>query len=156
MAERYVLAALIAASVVALALAWYVQLVLGHPPCSLCLRARWPHYVLVAGGGLALCAGRSRLGLWLALAALFAALVISLTHVGVEAGWLPLPGGCVAQPTGGGLDDLRASLMAQTRPSCDQPGPSFFGVSMPQWHALATLALALAAASMLSVRARRR
>jgi disulfide bond formation protein DsbB len=156
MAERYVLAALIGTSLAALALAWYVQLVLGHPPCSLCLRARWPHYVLVTGGALALYAGRPRLGLWLAVGALFAALAISLTHIGVEAGWLALPGGCVAQPGGDGLDDLRTALLAQTRPSCDQPSPDVFGVSMPQWHALATLTLALAAAWTLSVRGRQR
>ena len=156
MADRNVLAALVGASLAALALAWYVQLVLGYPPCSLCLRARWPHYVLVAGGVLALYRGRPRAGLWLALATFFAALAISLTHVGVEAGWLPLPGGCVAQPGGGELDDLRSALMAQTRPSCDQPGPDFAGVSMPKWHALAALALALTAGAALSRGDRRR
>jgi len=154
--ERYVLAALIGASLVALALAWYVELVLGYPPCSLCLRARWPHYLLVAGGALALYLGRPRPGLWLALAAFFAALVISLTHVGVEAGWLPLPGGCVAQPTGDGLDDLRASLMTQTRPGCDQPGPAVLGISMPRWHAVASLGLAVATGAVLSRSDRRR
>jgi disulfide bond formation protein DsbB len=153
---RGVLAVLVAASAIALALAFWVQYGLGYPPCSLCLRARLPHYALIAGGGLALWFGWARTGLALALAALFAALTISLTHVGVEAGWLPLPGGCVAAPGGGDLDDLRESLLAQTRPSCDQPGPSLGGLSMAAWHALAALALALAAAVALSRPERRR
>ncbi len=147
---RLVLAALVAASAVALGLAFWVQYGLGYPPCSLCLRARLPHYALIVGGGLALWFDRPRAGLALASAALFAAITISLTHVGVEAGWLPLPGGCVAQPSGGGLDDLRASLLAQTRPSCDQPGPSVFGLSMAVWHALGAMALAVLAALALS------
>ncbi len=148
--SRLVLALLMTASAVALALAFWVQHGLGYPPCSLCLRARLPHYALLAGGGLALWLGRPRAGIAVALVALFVAVVVSLTHVGVEAGWLPLPGGCVAQPGGGGLDDLRASLMAQTRPSCDQPGPDFLAVSMAAWHALTAMTLALVAAIALS------
>lgn len=153
---RLVLAALVTASAAALALALWVQHGLGYPPCSLCLRARLPHYAVMATGTLALWLDRPRAGLTLALTALFAAITISLTHVGVEAGWLPLPGGCVAEPGAGGLADRRTALLAQTRPSCDQPGPSVFGLSMAAWHALVALALALAAAVALSRPARRR
>jgi len=148
--DRVVLAGLVAASLVALALAFWVQYGLGYPPCSLCLRARLPHYALLVAGGLGLWFARPRAGLAAALVALFAAFVISLVHVGVEGGWVALPGGCVAEPTGAGLDDLRAALMAQTRPSCDQPGPEFGGLSMATWHALTAMALALAAANALS------
>ncbi|MFP4125077.1 MAG: disulfide bond formation protein B [Alphaproteobacteria bacterium] len=151
---RLVLAALVTTSAAALALAFWVQHGLGYPPCSLCLRARLPHYVVIAAGALALWFDRPRAGLTLALAALFAAITISLTHVGVEAGWLPLPGGCVAEPGGAGLDERRSALLAQTQPSCDQPGPSVFGLSMAAWHALVVLALALAAALALSRPAR--
>jgi disulfide bond formation protein DsbB len=152
---RLVLAALVAASTAALALAFWVQYGLGYPPCSLCLRARLPHYAVIAVGALALWSDRPRAGLGLAMVALFAAITISLAHVGVEAGWLPLPGGCVAQPGGTGLDDLRASLLAQTRPGCDQPGPSAFGLSMAAWHALGAMALALLAGLALSRPVRR-
>jgi len=148
--ERIVLAALVAASLGALGLAFWVQYGLGYPPCSLCLRARLPHYAIILTGGLALWFAQPRAGLAAALAALFAAFVISLVHVGVEAGWAALPGGCVAEPASARLDDLRTALMAQTRPSCDQPAPAFGGLSMPTWHALATLALAFAAATALS------
>ncbi len=148
--DRVVLAGLLAASLVALALAFWVQYGLGYPPCSLCLQARLPHYALLLAGGLALAFARPRAGLAVALVALFAAFVVSLVHVGVEGGWVALPGGCVAEPAGAGLDDLRAALMAQTRPSCDQPGPAFGGLSMATWHALVAMALALATATALS------
>jgi disulfide bond formation protein DsbB len=149
-ANRRVLAALVAASALALGVAFWVQYGLGYPPCSLCLRARLPHYALIAAGGTALWFDRPLAGLTLALAALVAAFTISLTHVGVEAGWLELPGGCVAQPGGSDLDELRSSLLAQTRPSCDQPGPTLFGLSMAAWHALGALVLALGAAVALT------
>ena len=156
LSARLLLAALVVASTAALALAFWVQYGLGYPPCSLCLRARLPHYAVIAAGALALWLDRPRVGLGLAVAALFAAITISLTHVGVEAGWLPLPGGCVAQPGSSGLDELRTALMAQTRPGCDQPGPSVLGLSMAGWHALGAMALALVGAHGLSRPARRR
>ena len=149
-APRLVLAALVAASAVALALAFWVQYGLGYPPCSLCLRARLPHYALIAAGGLALWFDRPRAGLTAALAALFAAVVISFNHAGVEAGWLEMPGGCVAQPASGELGELRSALMAQTRPSCAQPGPTFAGLSMAAWHAVTALGLAVVAALALT------
>ncbi|NBB71493.1 MAG: disulfide bond formation protein B [Alphaproteobacteria bacterium] len=148
--DRVVLAGLLAISLGALALAFWVQYGLGYPPCSLCLRARLPHYALLLAGGLGLGFARPRAGLAAALVALFAAFAISLVHVGVEGGWVALPGGCVAAPGGAGLDDLRTALMAQTRPSCDQPGPEFGGLSMATWHALVALALAVVAATALS------
>lgn len=154
MPERLVLAGLVTASLGALALAFWVQYGLGYPPCSLCVQARLPHYALVVGGGLALWFARPKLGLALALVLLLAAFAISLRHVGVEAGWLPVPDGCVATTDGGDLEDLRSSLMAQTRPSCDQPGPAVLGLTMAGWHAATALALALAAALALSVRRR--
>ncbi len=150
MTERSVLALLIAASAAALALAFVVQYGLGYPPCSLCERARLPHYALVLTGGLALGLGRPRLGLFAALAALLAAVAISLTHVGVEAGWLPPLAGCEADPSATSIDELRASLLAQTRPSCAQPGPTVLGFSMAAWHAVAAIALAVTAALGLS------
>jgi disulfide bond formation protein DsbB len=155
MSQRAALIGLLAASFAALALAYWVQYGLGYPPCNLCVRARLPHYALLAGGLAALWLARPGWGLWLALGAFLAAFAISLGHVGVETGWLPLPGGCQAQAVGGGLDDLRTALMAQTQPSCDQPGPRLLGISMPTWHAAAALILALGAALALTRSGRR-
>jgi disulfide bond formation protein DsbB len=150
MSRRVVLGGLAAASLGALTLAFWVQYGLGYPPCSLCLQARLPHYALIVLGGLALRFDRPAAGLVAAMALLLVAFTISLTHVGVEAGRLPLPEGCVARPTGPGLEELRASLMQQTRPSCAQSGPAVLGLTMAAWHALTALALALAAALALS------
>ncbi len=149
--ERSTLAGLTAASLAALTLAHFVQYGLGYPPCALCLQARLPHWAVLLIGPLGLYLGRPRLALWLVLAALVAAFAISLAHVGVEAGWLPLPGGCAVspfEPTTQG--DLRTALLARTQPSCDQPGPAWLGVSMASWHAAAALLLAALAAVTLS------
>lgn len=151
MSERGVLLVLMAASIGALAVAHVVQYGLGYPPCALCVQARLPHWAIVSIGLLSLYVGRARLGLWLVLAALVAAFAISLGHVGVEAGWRPLPGGCAVdpfEPAPGGT--LRSALLAQTQPSCDQPGPTSLGVSMASWHAAAALLLAGLAAITLS------
>lgn len=156
MMQRIVLAALVAASLAALAVAYAVQYGLGYPPCALCETARWPHYAVIALGGLCLYLGATRAGLAAVMLALVVAFAVSLRHVGVEAGWLTLPSGCTVDPTATPAGDLRRTLMAQTQPSCDQPGPMLLGVSMPMWHAAAALVLAAGAALALTLEARRR
>jgi disulfide bond formation protein DsbB len=154
--ERLSLALLIAASLGALGVAFTVQYGLGYAPCSLCVLARWPHVAVVVLGGGALATGRPRTGLVLAIAALLAAFAISLRHVGVEAGWLALPDACRVPDVGGGLDQLRGAMLAQTRPGCDIAGPSLLGLTMAAWHALASVALALFAAAAITSRPTRR
>lgn len=156
MAERSVLALLIAASGAALTLALFVQHGLGYAPCSLCELARLPHLAVLVLGGLALWRGWTRAGLVAASLALVAAFAISLQHVGVEHGWLAVPDSCVVPNVANDLSSLRNALMAQTQPGCDQPGPRFFGLSMAQWHLLATLSLGAIATSALIRPASRR
>ncbi|MFW5681039.1 MAG: disulfide bond formation protein B [Pseudomonadota bacterium] len=154
--ERLALAVLILASLGSLGLAFTVQYGLGYAPCSLCVLARWPHAAVVVLGGLAFAKGWYRAGLGLAMAALLAAFAISLRHVGVEAGWLPLPDSCRVPDETGGLDQLRGAMLAQTQPACDIEGPSVLGLTMAAWHALAAATLALVAASVLSRGSERR
>jgi disulfide bond formation protein DsbB len=150
MGERGVVLGLTAASAAALALALTVQHGFGYPPCSLCVQARLPHWIILGIGPLALYCRRYRLGLGLIVMALVVAFTISLRHVGVEAGWLPLPNSCAIDPLASPTGDLRSALMAQTQPSCDQPGPAFLGASMAAWHAGVALSLAFIGALTLS------
>ncbi len=152
---RRTLAALMAASAAALALALFVQHGLGYAPCSLCELARLPHLVVVVLGALALWFRWTRAGLTVAILAYATAFTISLEHVGVEHGWLPLPDACAVPETFTDRAGLAEALMAQTAPTCDQPGPRWFGVSMAQWHLLGALVLSLIAAVALSRPARR-
>ncbi len=150
MVDRSLLGLMVAASAVALGLAFYVQYGLGYAPCSLCLQARLPHLVVLVLGGAALAIRWHRLGLAVVALAMVAAFAISLRHVGVEAGWLALPDACRVPDVASGIDALRQAMLAQVRPGCDVEGPSVFGLTMAGWHVLAALVLAMLAALALS------
>ncbi len=155
MLERATLMTLLAGSIGALGLALFVEHGRGYAPCALCTLARYPHAALIVLALVALYYRRERLGLAGAALALAVAFAISLRHVGIEHAWLPLSDGCQVQSDGLDLDSLRDRLFVQTQPTCDQPGPAWFGFSMAQWHLLAALAASALATGVLSVGGRR-
>ena len=133
-----------------LAGAWYFQLVVGLPPCPLCLEERIPYHVVIP------------LSLLMAIAALvrappklltvgFAAIVVAVLcnavlggyHAGVEWHWWAGPTDCT-----GPLTDLKAggSLLSQLQSvrvvRCDQASWRFLGISLAGYNALISLALA--------------
>lgn len=136
-----VLAAVTAAAALALLTAFGLEHVGGYAPCSLCVLERWPWALALAAGVMGLAAGRPRPAL-LAVAVLLAGnALLSLYHVGVEAGWFAVPGTCAA---GGGattIEELRAQLQA-ARPTCDRVALRVMGVSLAGWNGLAASAAA--------------
>ncbi|MGC6484275.1 MAG: disulfide bond formation protein B [Candidatus Puniceispirillales bacterium] len=121
-------------------------------PCTLCLWQRWPHWLMLGLAGLALF-----LGPWavlplmlLAVLALLTTAGIALWHSGVEWGVLPGPSAC----SGGlSLDGDPAAvldaMLAGSAPRCDEVPWSFLGLSMANWNAVISLAMAAVAAVML-------
>ncbi|MGC2134749.1 MAG: disulfide bond formation protein B, partial [Xanthobacteraceae bacterium] len=118
--------------------AWYFQLVVGLPPCPLCLEERIPYHIVIP------------LSLLMAIAALvrappkllmvgFAAIIVAMAcnvalgtyHAGVEWHWWAGPTDCT-----GPLTDLRAggSLLNQLQSihvvRCDEAAWRFLGISL--------------------------
>jgi disulfide bond formation protein DsbB len=152
--------AVFALSAATLAGAWYFQLVVGLPPCPLCLEERIPYHIVIP------------LSLLMAIAALvrappkllmvgFIAIVVAVAcnaalgayHAGVEWHWWAGPTDCT-----GPLTDLRAggALLNQLQSihvvRCDEAAWRFLGISLAGYNALISLVLAAIAAYGLAAR----
>ena len=121
----------------------------GLAPCILCWWQRYAHFATIALAAAALAAsGRadSRLGWALVAAAALAVLAgagIAAFHVGVEQHWWAGTAECGSQVGGaGGIEDLRARLLAQPIVRCDEIAWSLFGISMAGYNFIFSLALA--------------
>ena len=140
--NRLILAAA-GGSTLLLALAFGFQHLGGLPPCALCLWQRWPHAAAVAIGALALAVPG-------ALPALFGAAAaaatggIGLYHAGVERGLWAGPESCSGGAPVGDLsvEELTAQIMAAPVVRCDEVAWAFAGLSMAEWNALLSFALA--------------
>ena len=137
----------------AIAGAWWFELVVGLRPCPLCLEQRWPYYVaipLAAAVALAAARGAPRRVLGLALlvtaAVLLWGLALAVFHAGVEWHWWAGPQDCAGLPSTGGAAGALLQQMQRTRVvRCDEAAWRFLGLSLAGWNALVALALAGAA-----------
>ena len=137
---------LAAAGSLALLIGAYIFQALGYAPCKLCLWQRWPHWMGVGVGVVALIVGPYLL---LALLGALTALTtagIGAYHTGVERGWWEGPTSCSG--TGPGLGGMSgADLLSLDAPvdivMCDEVAWAFLGVSMASWNVFASLVIAL-------------
>ena len=142
--------AVFALSAAALAGAWYFQLVVGLPPCPLCLEERIPYHVVIPLALLMAIAALVRapqkllmVGFIAIIVAVACNAVLSTYHAGVEWHWWAGPTDCT-----GPLTDLRAggSLLSQLQSihvvRCDEAAWRWLGISLAGYNALISLALA--------------
>ncbi len=140
---------ILAASVAALAGAFFAQYVAGLEPCPLCLYQRYPYAATILLAGLTVAtAGRGRWpALFLALAGLVLAGESGLAfyHVGVEQGWFEGLAACTgaAGETPATIEELRAQLLAAPPPRCDEVPWSLFGISMAGYNVIYAAVLAI-------------
>jgi disulfide bond formation protein DsbB len=134
--------------------AYYFQLVLGYPPCPLCLEQRFAYYFAIPLAAmilLGISVGSSRKVLVLALSAIAVAMLwnagLGAYHSGVEWHWWPGPQDCSgATPnfSAGGslLDQINRTRVVR----CDEAAWRFLGLSLAGYNVLISLALAAIAA----------
>ena len=132
----------------ALGAAYVAQYGFGLEPCILCLYQRVPYLLagLIALLSLFLSPeARLQRPLVLAGAVLFAVGgAIAFYHVGVERHWWVSVTACGgAAPTGIGIEQLRADLLAKPARRCDQPEWDLFGITMAGYNVVASLLLAI-------------
>ena len=150
----------VAATVVALggaltlAGAWFFQLVIGLPPCPLCLEQRIAYYIVVPLAAMVLIGASVNSTRKLLIGALLfiAAVMIWNTylgtyHAGVEWKWWPGPTDCSGDLTSlGKAGNLLNSIQTSSVVRCDKVPWSLFGISLAGFNALISTALAAVAA----------
>ena len=148
-------AALIVAIVGALAIAgaWFLELVMKLQPCELCLAQRWPYYIgipLALIVALAAWKKAPRLVVVLGLAALAALMLwgayLGVFHAGVEWKWWAGPTACTGTPEFGGAGGLLNRLQTINITRCDEAAWRFLGISLAGYNAVISLGLAVIAA----------
>lgn len=134
----------------ALATALISQYGFGWIPCEMCLWQRYPYWLGLAAGALAIALWRGRAGGFAARAAAGAAALgfvvgagLGALHSGVEFGWWAGPTAC-----SGGMDlsgstaDVLERIRSAPVVRCDAREPFFLGLSMANWNLLTSSALA--------------
>jgi disulfide bond formation protein DsbB len=122
--------------------AYAFEVIGGYAPCPLCLWQRWPHWLAVLLGLVALAAPVRPVAL-LGVAAMAVGAALGGYHAGVEYGWWLGPATCAAPDISGlSADELFERIMAAPVVRCDEVAWSLFGLSMAGWNALASLGLA--------------
>ncbi|GGK24977.1 disulfide bond formation protein B [Salinarimonas ramus] len=150
---------LVAGATIATALVF--QYGLGYLPCALCLLQRWPYYVALPLGLVAIAlSGRPAAGRGL-VALLGLVFVVSaglgIYHAGVEWDfWLgPADCGGAAAPAAASMDDFLAQLDTVRVVSCTDAAWRFLGLSMAGWNAVISAGLAMIAFASAAMGARR-
>jgi disulfide bond formation protein DsbB len=138
-------AALVAAGL-ALAVAYASQQLGGLVPCELCLWQRWPYWLALGAGAVALAVPRLALPLVaLAVVLLAGNAALGAYHAGVEWGFWPnILARCTPPPgpAARSVDDLMRALAAAPVVRCDEPAIRLLGLSMAGWNALYAAAAA--------------
>ena len=146
--------AILVLSAATLAGAWYFQLVVGLPPCPLCLEERIPYHIVIPLALLLVLAAMVRAPAKLLMVGFVAIAIAALCnvalgtyHAGVEWHWWAGPADCT-----GPLTDLKAGgpLLNQLQSihivRCDEAAWRFLGISLAGYNALISLLLAAIAA----------
>jgi disulfide bond formation protein DsbB len=153
---RVFLAAILAASLTALAAAFAGQYLFGLEPCILCLWQRVPFAAsaIVAGFGLLVLKQREQSMLLIALVALIFAsgAALAFFHVGVQQHWWSSVSGCGGIPVSGmSVEDLTATALAGSPTPCDVVDWQLFGLSLAGWNTVASAVLAVACLAALTL-----
>jgi disulfide bond formation protein DsbB len=117
----------------------FAQHIQHYAPCELCLRERWPWYLLIGLSLIGLIFPSRRLLVLIGLILLISA-GLGLHHAGVEQHWWPGPAECTSGSSGAKtIDELKAMLMKEKVTQCDEIAWKFLGLSMAAWNGLASL-----------------
>ena len=159
--SRTVGAAVVAASVAALAAAFFAQYVAGLEPCPLCILQRYPYAATIVLGALALATPGRWPALFIGLAGVVFAVGggIAFYHVGVEVGLFEGTAACLGGAEAAAtIEALREQLLGTPpAPRCDEVAWSLFGVSIAGFnlmYAWVAATASLGVAATLAKRAR--
>lgn len=124
----------------ALLSAYYVEYVLGHKPCVLCVYQRYPYFALIAISAFAMIFRKiaSKITILLIICVIVN-IILSAYHIGVEEGIFEGTAQCngVGLPKLNGkenLEDLKSIIYNTPVISCKAPTFFIAGLSMAYWN----------------------
>jgi disulfide bond formation protein DsbB len=127
-----------------LAAAFWFEIIVGLPPCNLCIWQRWPHAIIIAIAGVGLVAIKQN---WMLLLIVLSAIITALFglyHSGVEQGWWSGPSGCSNQLNSDtDISSLTTSLLEMPVVKCDEIAWSLMGISMAGWNSILSVSIAI-------------
>jgi disulfide bond formation protein DsbB len=133
--------------------AWAFEIIGGYAPCPLCLKQRWPYYIVVPLAFFLLWQQGSprlaRAGLLLIGLVMLAGAALAAYHVGIEWSWWKGPQSCAAAGAlSGSLPDLSNARVVR----CDEAPWRFLGLSFAGWNLVISAIIAGLAFNALRLR----
>jgi len=144
--NKYILNGVLIFSIISLSIAYFIQYILGHKPCNLCLIERIPYLASVILVSLIFIINRLEriISIILLLFFLFG-FVISFYHVGIEQGFFSESLVCNLSEFSKNLskEDLLKQLKDNTPVSCKNVTFRFFGLSLATINTVISIILSV-------------
>ncbi len=131
--NKLILNSILAFSFLSLAIAYFIQYVLGHEPCNLCLIERIPYLASLILISLIFIINKfEKMIAGIVLLFFIFGSVISFYHVGIEQGFFSESFVCNLGSSGGNIskEDLLEQLQNKAPISCEDVTFRFFGLSL--------------------------
>ena len=142
--NRFILNGILVLSIISLSIAYFIQYILGHKPCNLCLVERIPYIASVILIALMLIINKfeKSISVLILLFFIFGA-VVSFYHVGIEQGFLSESLLCSIGIGGENLtrEDLLKQLQKSTPISCKDVTFRFLGLSLATINTILSIIL---------------
>jgi len=145
MKNKTILNIILFISIFALGSAYFIEYILGHQPCNLCLIERLPYFLTIIIIFLGISLNRFEKFTFISLGLIFAsATILSLYHVGIEQGFFKESLVCVANNEMNILnkEDLLKKFQ-KTTVSCKDVEFTLFGLSLATINVIISLILSV-------------
>ncbi len=131
--NKFILNSVLAFSIISLAIAYFIQYILGHKPCNLCLIERIPYFAAVILVSLIFIINKfERIIAGIVMLFFIFGAIISVYHVGIEQGVFSESLVCDLDMSSENLskENLLKNLESKTAISCKDVTFRFFGFSL--------------------------
>ena len=124
----------LAFSTLALLIAFFLQYILGHDPCHLCMLQRYGFAMIIILSLIGLFYNKNIISILIGCCLLYT-ISISLWHIGVELQWWAASLECsgMTENIGSLKEELKNVLNISPVAACDQISPIYFGITIVQW-----------------------
>ena len=142
--NKFILNSILALSLISLAIAYFIQYVLGHEPCNLCLIERIPYLAsLILISFIFIINKFEKLIASIVLLFFIFGSVVSFYHVGIEQGFFSESFVCNLDSSIGDMskEDLLKQLQYKTPKSCKDVTFRFFGLSLATINTIISILL---------------